>query len=258
MSLTIHTLWTLDSRNGGGLPGKNPLFSIVSIGAPALRCTTKNLYIKNGTAIEKRGLTMPRTPSKSESSKRRESVTKTQAVLMRSAKRRLRYSVAMSLDGFIAGPNGEYDWIVPDPSVDFVENYKEFDVVLMGRKTFDLAISGPGATMPGMQTIVCSRSLRATDYPNVKITADAAQTVAQLKAQPGKDIWLFGGASLFRSLLEARLVDRIEVITMPILLSQGLRVLPVGERSPRLRLVNCKALPNGSVSLTYFVSAEGK
>src|SRR5207247_5219338 len=67
--------------------------------------------------------------------------------------RRLRYSVAVSLDGFIAGPNGEYDWIIMDPSIDFEGFFKEFDTLLMGRRTFEFA--GGGST-PGVRTIVCS------------------------------------------------------------------------------------------------------
>jgi dihydrofolate reductase len=57
--------------------------------------------------------------------------------------RRLRYSVAMSLDGFIAGPNGEFDWIVMDPTFDFAALFSEFDTLLMGRHTFDLIRQGP-------------------------------------------------------------------------------------------------------------------
>src|SRR5260221_13269533 len=86
--------------------------------------------------------------------------------------RRLRYSVAMSLDGFIAGAKGEYDWIIMDPTIDFAALYKEFDTALMGRKTFEMARQGPGATMPGMKTIVCSRTLLARDFPDVTITSD--------------------------------------------------------------------------------------
>ena len=67
--------------------------------------------------------------------------------------RRLRYSVAMSLDGFIAGPNGEYDWIIIDPDIDFASFYKEFDTLLMGRRTFEIAGQSGGA-MPGMQAII--------------------------------------------------------------------------------------------------------
>lgn len=164
--------------------------------------------------------------------------------------RRLRYSVAASVDGFIAGPNGESDWIIMDESIDFEGFFKGFDTLLMGRRTFEFA--GGGST-PGMRTIVCSKTLRASDHPNITITGDAAVTVSELKATAGKDIWLFGGGSLFRSLLDAKLVDTMEVAVMPIALSQGIPLLPAGQRSPRLRLVESKVLPSGIVGLTYAI-----
>lgn len=160
----------------------------------------------------------------------------------------------MSLDGFIAGTKGEYDWIVMDPSVDFAAIYREFDTALMGRRTFEVAQRGLGATIPGMQTVICSRTMRAQDFANFTITADAAKTVTALKAKRGKDIWLFGGGELFRCLLDSGLVDTIEVSVMPILLSQGIPLLPNGVRSPQLHLANCKSMPSGIIALTYAVT----
>ena len=72
--------------------------------------------------------------------------------------RRLRYQVAMSLDGFIAGPNGEYDWIVMDPSIDFRALYGEFDTAVMGRKTYEAA-QGADISIPGPDFVVFSRTL---------------------------------------------------------------------------------------------------
>jgi dihydrofolate reductase len=102
-----------------------------------------------------------------------------------------------------------------------------------------------------METIVCSRTLRPSDYPKVTVTDDVAGTVSRLKAKPGKDIWLFGGGELFRSLLDLNLVDTVEVALIPILLSQGIPLLPAGARSPSLRLIESKTLPTGIVLLTY-------
>lgn len=102
----------------------------------------------------------------------------------------------------------------------------------------------------GPQTVVFSRTLNPSDYPGVTITEDL-ETVRALKAKPGKDIWLFGGGELFRSLLDANLVDTVEVAVMPILLSEGIPLLPPGARSPSLRLCESKALPSGTVLLTY-------
>jgi dihydrofolate reductase len=175
--------------------------------------------------------------------------------------RRLRYSVAMSMDGFVAGPNGEHDWIVMDPAFDFEGYVKEFDTILMGRRTFEIAGAGGGASMPGVRTIVCSRTLRPADHPKTTIADDAVDIVQTLKREGGKDIWLFGGGSLFRSLLDAELVDTIEVAVMPIALSQGIPLLPAGDRSPQLRLLASKALPSGILTLNYsilYTSAAGQ
>ena len=168
-------------------------------------------------------------------------------------RRRVRYSVAMALDGFIAGPKGEYDWITMDPSVDFASLFKDFDIALMGRRTYEMIQRSSGGPMPGMQTIVCSRTLCQSEHPSVLIVSDAVEAVTSLKAKPGKDIWLFGGGSLFRSLLDARLVDTIEVSVMPVLLSHGVPLLAPGDRSPHLRLTDSKKLPSGIVTLSYVV-----
>jgi dihydrofolate reductase len=106
----------------------------------------------------------------------------------------------MSLDGYIAGPNGEANWIVMDPTIDFAAIFKQFDTFLIGRRTFEpMMRAGKGST-PGMKTFVFSRTLRQEDYPKVTVVADkVADTVSALKQGAGKDIWLFGGGSLFRS-----------------------------------------------------------
>src|SRR4051794_6289920 len=143
--------------------------------------------------------------------------------------RRIRYQVATSLDGYIAGPNGEADWIVADPDIDFRAHFAQFDAALIGRRTFEVMTRGKkkGGALPGMKTFVFSRTLRQRDYPKVTIVADnAAETVAALKAEPGKDVWLFGGGLLFRSLLDAGLVDTVELAVVPVLLGGGLPLLP--------------------------------
>jgi len=167
--------------------------------------------------------------------------------------RRLRYNVAMSLDGFIAGYKGEYDWIVEDRTIDFDALFGEFDTLLMGRKTFEtLRSQGPGGPSAGMNIVVVSSTLRSSDHPGVTIIGqDAAGAVATMKASPGRDIWLFGGGVLFRSLLDARLVDTVEVAVMPVLLGGGIPLLPSGQRVAGLRLVSSKALPSGIVMLAY-------
>ena len=142
--------------------------------------------------------------------------------------RLVRFGGAMSLDGYIAGPNGEYDWIVMDPDIDFAGLMRQFDTFLIGRKTFE-AMARMGSDTkptPGIQNIVLSRTLNPADCPHVIVESDAERVVTDLRAKPGKDIALFGGGELFRSLLAAGLVDRVEVSLIPVLLGGGIPLLP--------------------------------
>jgi dihydrofolate reductase len=170
--------------------------------------------------------------------------------------KRLRYQVAVSLDGFIAGPNGEYDWIVMDPSIDFNALYKEFDTVVMGRKTYEVtAAQGGHGAMPGLEIFAFSRTLPPATYPGVRVSNDdPRKVVAELKKQPGQDIWLFGGGTLFRSLLDAGLVDTVEVAVMPVVLGSGIPLVQPGSTT-KLILSDQKTLPaSGIVVLSYSVA----
>ncbi len=169
--------------------------------------------------------------------------------------RRVLYSVAASLDGYIAGPGGEFDWIPMDSTIDWAAFMGRFDTVLMGRRTYEISVAQHGGgSSPGMKTHVFSRTLRSADHPNVNVVAEgAARVVNELKAGPGKDIWLMGGGVLFSSLLEAGVVDGVEVGLVPILLGQGLPLLPPTPRRTRLALTRTQTYPSGIMLLSYDV-----
>jgi dihydrofolate reductase len=174
--------------------------------------------------------------------------------------RRLRYSVAMSLDGFIAERDGGYDWIVMDPGIDFAAFTDKIDTVLMGRHTYEVAGQSGGMGSGKLETIVVSTTLDPANHPGVTIVSKNVEAfVSDLKARDGKDIWLFGGGVLFRSLLEAGLVDRVEVGLIPVLLGEGTPMLPgLGAAAAKLRLHSFEEMPaTGTVLLKYDVAESG-
>lgn len=168
--------------------------------------------------------------------------------------RQVRYSVAMSLDGYIADPKGGYDWIVIDPDIDFAAMFKGYDTVLMGRKSYEAAHKQGGYGMPGMQAYVFSKTLRQKDCPDVRVSDHPKATVTALKKEQGKDIWLFGGGDLFKSLLGLGLVDGIEVAVIPVLLGDGLPMLPNPATRAKLKLTKHRIYEKtGTVMLNYDV-----
>ena len=168
--------------------------------------------------------------------------------------RRIRFAVATSLDGYIAGPKDEAECIIMDPDIDFSAIFKEFDTLLVGRRTFETMVRGGNAAMPGMKTFVFSQTMQQRDYPEVTIVAEKIEeTLDTLRAESGKDIWLFGGGELFRSLAEAKLVDTVEVAVVPVLLGGGIPLLPPPAKQTMLKLTGHKVYKTGIVSLEYAI-----
>lgn len=169
--------------------------------------------------------------------------------------RRIRYAVACSLDGYIAGPKGEADWVLMDPEIDFTALYAQFSTALMGRHTYEWMLRYGQEWMPQMEIFVFSGTLRQQDHPQVIIGADPVETAAALREKPGKDIWIFGGGQLFRTLLDAGLVHTVEVAVIPVLLGDGIPLLPSPAKTAKLSLKAHKVYASGIVSLEYMVAS---
>lgn len=167
--------------------------------------------------------------------------------------RKIRYVVAMSLDGFIAGPHGEADWITLDPESDSTALWVQFDALLMGRRTYEAARQRLGdPAFSGITSIVFSRTMQ----PHPQVTVVSALNpdwVQELRARSGKDIWLLGGSQLFRSFLDAGLVDTVEVSVIPVLLGDGIPLLPPPCHPSKLRLLSHRAYRSGRLFLAYEV-----
>jgi dihydrofolate reductase len=166
---------------------------------------------------------------------------------------KIRYNVAMSLDGYISGPNGEADWIVSDPEVNFAELWAQFDILLGGRKTYDAARLRLGeSAFQGVKVVVASRTMKPSDHPSITVVSELTREIVQtLRKQAAKDIWLFGGGELFRALLEMGEVDTVEVSIMPVVLGAGVKLLPSTLAQTKLKLSSQKIYRSGIVSLAY-------
>jgi len=170
----------------------------------------------------------------------------------------LRYSVAASLDGYIAGPNGEFDWIVVDPEIDFEAMYAGYSGLVMGRKSYRVFVETGGAPGPPLPTYVCSRSQAEGERGGVTFVRDAAAHVRRLKAAVGeRPLWLWGGGELFRALANEGLVDGIEVAVIPVLLGGGVPLLPSPGPRLTLRLESQRTYQaTGTVMLSYALSCR--
>jgi dihydrofolate reductase len=172
--------------------------------------------------------------------------------------RKVTFGGANSLDNFIARPDHAVDWLLwgEEAAAVMTEYWKTIDTVLMGRKTYEVAVrsSQGGAAYPGRKTYVFSRTLdEGTDESVTIIRRDAADFVRDLKREEGKDICLMGGGELARPLFEADLIDEIGFNLHPVLLGAGIPLFHPMTRQIDLELQECRALKNGCVYLTYRV-----
>jgi dihydrofolate reductase len=118
-----------------------------------------------------------------------------------------------------------------DAAIDFAAFMKQFDTILMGRRTFEHMLHAGQEHTPGMTNLVVSRTLERGVHPGVTILSDGAeQRIRELRSQPGKDIWLFGGGALFSTLAHAKLVDTVELAVMPVLLGDGAQLFPTQDK----------------------------
>jgi dihydrofolate reductase len=160
---------------------------------------------------------------------------------------------AASLDGYIEGLHGEYDWILVDKEIDFAAQMQRFDTFLFGRKSYEMMLRMGNKKTPGITNYVFSNTLEnaAENYTLVK--GDIAEQIKLLKNTSGKDIAVFGGAGLLTSLLDLHVVDEISICMIPVLLGQGKSMINAVTDKVWLELREHKIYGNGSVQLTYNV-----
>jgi len=160
--------------------------------------------------------------------------------------RKIILSVAISLDGLIEGPNGEYDWCPPPSKKEMNDFLTKIDTIFLGRKSFELV----GKSMfPKKEHYVFSTTLKKAVGFQL-INHDTKQQVIEMKKRPGKDIWLFGGANLVTFFMNEKLIDEMWLAVVPIVLGSGKPLFSEINQQTHFNLV--EAVPKeGYVSLYY-------
>lgn len=164
------------------------------------------------------------------------------------------YGGACSLDGYIAGSHDEVDWLAWSDDVAEISKalWKRIDVVVMGRRTYEVAVRSGTRSYPGMRNLVFSRTLSQPDWPDVEIVSgDVVSFVRRLKDEPGAGICVMGGGQIAGTLVAAGLVDEVGVNIQPIILGSGIPFLMGVKERVSLELVESRVLTGGCVYALY-------
>lgn len=179
--------------------------------------------------------------------------------------RKIVLCVAISFDGFIEGPNGEIDWIVFDSEggSELTEFIQGIDAVLYGRISYEMW-GNPELThsssefektfygaLSKMDRYVFSGTKTEFDGNPTVVSSDITELIQKLKQQPGKNIWLYGGASLITTFMNLDLVDEFRLAVMPVILGQGKPLFKDIEKRLKLKLIEVRSSTAGVLGITY-------
>lgn len=167
--------------------------------------------------------------------------------------RKVKLFIATSLDGYIARADGDIDWLFTDADYNYSAFYDSVDTVVMGRKTYDLALSFGEYPYTGKAAFVFSRTRSGADDHATFVSGAPAALVERLRAAPGRDIWLVGGGELTRDFAEADLIDELVISIHPRLIGRGIPLFPAWRRDGdvALEMVESQSFPSGLVQIRY-------
>ncbi|MGZ9583054.1 dihydrofolate reductase family protein [Paenibacillus marinisediminis] len=183
--------------------------------------------------------------------------------------RRIILDLAVTLDGFIEGENGEVDWCIMDPELEFNQFLDQIDTILYGRKSYDQwgkytpnnedsdADKVFWELVHSKEKYVFSRSQQGTDHEAVFITDNIFEEVNKIKQKPGKDIWLYGGASLMTTFIQLGLVDEFRLSVHPVILGEGKPLFADIKQRLNLKLAHTRTFSSGLVQLIYHWDGGG-
>jgi dihydrofolate reductase len=167
--------------------------------------------------------------------------------------RKVIYLVATSLDGFIAGPNGEIDWLYTEGDYGMTSFFESIDTVVMGRLTQEVGEEQGAAFFEGFRNIVFSRTVSQSEHPELEYTNESVEAVIEgLRSDDGgKNIWLVGGGSLADDFFTAGLIDSVVVAIHPAVLGTGIRMRSISQEQVSLRLVGSELFDDGLAMISY-------
>ncbi|AYB35115.1 dihydrofolate reductase family protein [Chryseolinea soli] len=181
--------------------------------------------------------------------------------------RKIILNLAITLDGYIEGPNGELDWLVRDEKVDFGDILQDIlsdkDIIFYGRISYDKwgnyqpdekatqKIRDAYKLLQRKQKYVFSKTKKDDPTSAIFINANIKERVAEIKAQPGKNIWLYGGANLITTFLNLNLIDEYRLAVHPVILGKGKPLFTNIETQHNLTLIEAKGYPSGVTLMNY-------
>lgn len=177
--------------------------------------------------------------------------------------RKIILDLAVSLDGFIEGPNGEVDWCIMEPDMKFTDFLNSIDTILYGRKSYDLwgqytpsendsdTDKEMWSLVHSKEKIVFSKTQKSKDQNVVFINENIVDEINKLKSSPGKDIWLYGGANLIKTFINLGLIDEYRLSVHPVVLGAGKPLFQDLKERVNLKLVDTKTFSSGVVQLIY-------
>lgn len=183
-------------------------------------------------------------------------------------KRKIILDLAVTLDGFIEGKNGEVDWCIMDSEMGFIDFLNQIDTIFYGRKSYDLwgqftpeieqtdTDKQIWGAIHSKEKYVFSRSHKGTDDKAIFINDHIFEEVNKLKNKPGKDIWLYGGASLITTFIHLGLVDEFRLSVHPVVLGEGKPLFIDIKQRLHLKLVHTRTLSSGVVQLIYHLNGK--
>ena len=168
--------------------------------------------------------------------------------------RKIILSLSVSLDSYLARPNGEVDFLSMPKDYSMASFCSTVDTAIMGRKTLEAGLKMSGGSLPAssMPYYVFSHSQPAGKSDGwTFVNESPGAFVAKLRKRPGKHIWLMGGGDLARDFLKADLVDELHLAIIAVLLGEGIPVFPGGFSQRDFSLIENKSYSEGIVALKY-------